>query len=400
MAAKIQERGDKVYVVINHGGRRQARYCGRGKAAAKLARKVADVVNAEIKLGRFSFEVVHEPVERPTAPAFAECAKAWPEWRSTFFKARRPNTERNSAAAIKSFGEFRELPVPMVTREVIREYIKGRKAAGLGDQTIRIYLVTLKSILDYAVEKGHVGQSPMRQGPLWSPGGAAAPDPFDLGELRRLLEAAESIDKRLGLMVRCWAQSGMRSGEIRALRRSDLNLSQGVVRVERTLDHHGRFAPVKTRNSVRTASLLYPTCEPVTSWEPGSTRESRSVLAALAKVTTLDQAAPLFGSLRDATKFMRDTESLKLWAMVLDRSGVRPRVAENLRHSLVSAMLSRGCPPLVLTAQTGHTAAVMFKHYAAFVPGENATCPPPAWGFAGATPRRGDDPLLRRDSIL
>jgi hypothetical protein len=41
----------------------------------------------------------------------------------------------------------------------------------------------------------------------------------------------------------------------------------------------------------------------------------------------------------------------------------------------------------------------MYRHYAAYVE-QAATFPPLVGGHTGANTRRGDDPFLRRDSIL
>lgn len=393
MGAVIQERPDgKFYIIVNHGGRRTARYCGKGKAGAKAAKAAAAIIAGQLAAGDLKV-FKKEPAAAPE-PTFADCAKAWPEWHEKIFRKRRPNTQRNGAAAIRSFAAFKDLPISKVTSAVLQDYIAARRGV-LADQTMRVYLTSAKGVLDYAVARGFIPVNPMRLGPLWRPEGGSEADPFSPEELNRILEAAAALSPALALMLRCWAQSGMRSGEIRGLRRSDLDLVRGEVRVERTLDHHGLFAEPKTKGSVRTASIIYPTCESVADWRPGCTTESRSVLAALAKIVPLNPDAPLFGSLKHPERHMRDTESLNLWDQVIQKSGVRRRHAENLRHSLVSGMLSRGCPPLMLTAQTGHSAQVMFRYYAAFISQTppTATQAPPVGGegwSSGYLGRAGD----------
>ncbi len=47
------------------------------------------------------------------------------------------------------------------------------------------------------------------------------PDPFTQLELGALVTAAEAITPAWGLLVRSWAQSGMRSGELRGLQWQD-----------------------------------------------------------------------------------------------------------------------------------------------------------------------------------
>lgn len=49
-----------------------------------------------------------------------------------------------------------------------------------------------------------------------------------------LVAAAESLAPAWGLMLRVWAQSGMRSGELRGLQPQDLDPRTGVVSIQRT----------------------------------------------------------------------------------------------------------------------------------------------------------------------
>jgi integrase len=151
------------------------------------------------------------------------------------------------------------------------------------------------------------------------------------------------------------------------------------VKVERTLTH-GRLGPAKTLRSRRTASLLYPLVEPTADWGP--TTESRSVLDRLARVVPLNPDAPLFGSIANPGHPMQELELWRWWSRVLTQAKVRPRTPENLRHTFVSILLSRGAPLLLVAAQAGHTPAVMLVHYSKWLPTAPAT---PAISQPGAT---------------
>ena len=84
-------------------------------------------------------------------------------------------------------------------------------------------------------------------------------DPFTTAELRAMLSAASSIGPDVATMLRLWAQSGMRAGEVLGLQRHDLDLDKGSALVRRTWSRH-RLGPTKT-GLVRTVSVLHPIAE-------------------------------------------------------------------------------------------------------------------------------------------
>lgn len=394
MGVKVQRRGDLWYVSVNHKGKRTARSCGTGKVGKKAAEQAAVLIAGRLAAGDSS--ILEERSEPEAVPTFKALAEKWPTWYVGLYGDRRFNTMRNHAAAINAFlPTFGSWPVTRVTRKAIQDFIIANRGR-LADSTLRVYTVALKAVLDYAVEMGHVAANPMRGGaPLWKPTKAdSKPDPFNHDELNAIIEAAEALSPAFGLMVRVWAQSGPRSGEIRGLRRRDLDVANGAVRIERTLTH-GRTGDPKTNGSRRTASIVFPTAENVQHWHP--TPASRSVLDRLMKVVPLDPDAPLFPSLKEPRRPLHEYELEDLWDRVIAAAKVRRRTPETLRHSFVSTLLSRGAPPLLVANQTGHSASVMFRYYAAFIAQPSATPaqpqPQPVSGVVPASPR-GDGPKL------
>jgi integrase len=287
---------------------------------------------------------------------------------------------------------FGERPVNTVTRSDVQDFIASRRAVGgsvrgkaIADSTLKMNLPGLRLIFDYAVEKGWLASNPMRGVRLWRPmPRVEEPDPFTRKELAAIVAASESISAPLGVMLQCWAQSGMRSGEIRGLQHGDWTPDTGEVTIRRTRSHQ-RTGPPKTLQSARPAMLTHPVCEPVSAWQPSATAASWSVLERLSRVRPLDDHAPLFPSLADPTQPMEERQLHRLWRRVLLRAKVRARPPETLRRSFVSGMLSRGAPLLLVARQTGHSPVVLLKHYARWLPQEQP----------GATPAQ---PVRRRPS--
>jgi integrase len=367
------------WVFIHHAGQRRARRVGTGKRGKQLAEAVAIKIQARLLDGDVS-DLAAPPPPQPKAMTFAQVAEAWGPWYQGLYPTRF-NTRRNYGSALRAhlIPHFGAWPITAVTRAEVQKLIAVKRGRVV-DATLRTYLVTLRLVLDYAVERGDIAANPMRGGRLWRPEQKGdEPDPFDQEELAAIVASAEDLSPLFGLMIRAWAQSGMRSGELRGLRRGDLDPLRGEVKVERTLTH-GRLGPAKTLRSRRTASLLYPLVEPTADWGP--TMESRSVLDRLARVVPLNPDAPLFGSIANPGHPMQELELWRWWSRVLTQAKVRPRTPENLRHTFVSILLSRGAPLLLVAAQAGHTPAVMLVHYSKWLPTAPAT---PAISQPGAT---------------
>ena len=380
MGVTIREKpaGSAVWwVFIHHAGQRRARRVGTGKRGKQLAEAVAIKIKARLLDGDVS-DLAAPPPPQPKAMTFAQVAEAWGPWYQGLYPTRF-NTRRNHDSAIRVhlIPHFGAWPITAVTRAEVQKLITVKRGR-VADAALRTYLVTLRLVLDYAVERGDIASNPMRGGRLWRPEQKGdEPDPFDQEELAALVAAAEDLSPPFGLMIRAWAQSGMRSGELRGLRRGDLDPLRGEVKVERTLTH-GRLGPAKTLRSRRTASLLYPVVEPTADWGP--TTASRSVLDRLARVVPLNPDTPLFGSIANPGYPMQEPELWRWWNRALTQAKVRPRPPENLRHTFVSILLSRGAPLLLVAAQAGHSPSVMLKHYGKWIPQPDATPAQPAAG--------------------
>ena len=311
-----------------------------------------------------------------TVPTFTKVADAWLEWYPTLFALREPTqANRSHFVKVHLIPFFGEMPITEITRASIQDFIATKRAPGgsvrgkaLADSTLKMNLPCLRLILDYAVEKGWIATNPMRGVKLWRPTPMTMePDPFTLRELQAIVTTAEEISSPFALMLRAWAQSGMRSGEIRGLQYGDFDPSTGKVVIQRTRSGK-RVGPPKTGRSRREASLTYPVCEETAAWQVGATEESRSVVERLTRVAALDATCPIFGSPSDPTQPMDERELHRLWRRTLIRAKVRPRPPEVLRHTCISTLLSRGAPLLQVAQQTGHSPLVLLKFYAKWLP--------------------------------
>jgi integrase len=287
MAVKVKHHRGAYWIFIDYQGQRKARRVGEGRAGKQAAELAAAKIAARLADG--GPLVVATP---PVAPSFEQAAQEWLERYQSLFAVRRStlaNREHFITRHLVPFFAGRQ--ASEITTEMVEDFIGAKRAVGgskrgkaLADNTIKVNLPTLRMILDYCVRRRWLPANPLRGEPLWRPTPKSEqPDPFTQAELAALVTAAESLAPAWGLMLRVWAQSGMRSGELRGLQHQDLDPRTGMVSIQRTRTQ-GATGPAKTARSVRRASLTHPTCEATAAWQPGSTPESLAVLSRLAQL--------------------------------------------------------------------------------------------------------------------
>jgi integrase len=250
----------------------------------------------------------------------------------------------------------------------------------LSESSLRTGLATLRLILQQAVRANHLRANPMEGlGRFKRTGGDENVDPFTGAEVRAILDAAHRLKPDLAVMLRLWAQTGMRAGEASGLQWQDVDLEAGTALVRRTWSRQ-RLGPTKT-GIIRSVSLLHPTTEATAEWRPGVTLESRAILTGLRRLTvrSLEPSAFVFGG---GTVPVHSMELHRDWKRVLAAAKVRYRSPEQLRHTFASTMLSRNAPLLYVQKAGGwRSASVLLRVYSRWVP-EDIT---PAVGQPSAT---------------
>ena len=374
MGVRVREKpkGSRVWwLFINHRGQRRAKRVGDRKAAELAATQI------RAKLAEGDTAVLAAAASIASrVPTFDDVAREWLA-RYPVLHAIRPGTAEN----YRSFTErhlrphFGALPIDRVTPEAIETFIETKRlpggsmlrGKGLSDASLKVGLQTLYLILRWALRRKLIMSSPWDLVEWSSAPRVEHVDPYTPGELRAILQAAEAIDRDLATMLRVWAQTGARAGEVMGLHPEDVDLERGTVLIRRTWSRM-RSGPTKTGRE-REVSVLHPVAEDTLEWRPGA-GDSRSVLAGLRGLTVqpLDPTAFLF-TRRGAPWTTQALSSA--WRRVLARARVRYRNPEQLRHTLASVLLSRGAPLLYVQRVGGwRSANVLLTVYARWMPSE------------------------------
>lgn len=253
----------------------------------------------------------------------------------------KPSTQQDKASILKhhltpSFGKKR---LTDITYASIQDYAAG-KAMKLSKKTVNNHLTVLRRLLVVAKKRGLIQAVPEIE---W----LKAPDPefdfLDFEEAERLLAAAEQGEWRTMILVAL--RTGMRQGEILALRWEDVDLGKGQLSVRRSV-----------------------TREIITTPKSGKSRDiplGDEVLAAL------KAHRHLRGQLVFCTDYGRMLKKNEvkhpLWRATR-KAGLRRIGWHTLRHTFASHLAMRGVPLKAVQELMGHATMEMTMRYAHLSP--------------------------------
>lgn len=175
-------------------------------------------------------------------------------------------------------------------------------------------------------------------------------DPFTAAERAQIIAAARPDEWPT---VQFWLETGLRPGELQALRWSRVDTKAATARIDLN-QVAGKEKGPKTEAGIRQMELTAP------------------ALAALEAQKMISLAANdhVFVNPRTGKAWTTDAQLRKsLWVPLLERSGVRYRNPYQVRHTYASAQLTAGANPWWLAEQLGHVDVQMvFQTYGKFIP--------------------------------
>lgn len=252
-------------------------------------------------------------------------------------------------------------PISKLRPEHIQDMQQAILKAGKSPRTAQLARIVLRRALQQAVEWGQLPKNPVdrvkppRQERQNEGVRALTPE-----QLAAFIEAAKR--ERLHALFILAATTGMRQGELLALRWQDVDLASGILRVNQTMkvvlekDSHGNkherwtFGQTKTIASRRTIVLPEVAVAALRKWKAEQNQEKLLLGDAEAweypdLVFTTAIGTPLSPNNIRKRDFRR----------ILEAAGL-PRIRfHDLRHSAVTFMLSKGIKPEVVQEIVGHS---------------------------------------------
>jgi integrase len=236
------------------------------------------------------------------------------------------STRDNDRSVIRSLilPTFQNARLSAIEPAHIRTWIGGLVAAGYSPSTVRRAYTLLQLAFNLAVEDGRLARSPCRRIAL--PKIEQSEKRFlSIEEVEHL---AETIRPRYRAFVLAGAYTGLRPGELAALRTDRLDLQRRQLRVEE---------PIKTPAAHRTVSFPPFLAEELTTHLNTYPGDDRLVFT-----------APEGGPLR-LRLFRR-----RFWYPAVRASVGEPMRPHDLRHTHVALLIATGEDPYVISQRLGH----------------------------------------------
>lgn len=230
-----------------------------------------------------------------------------------------------------------------------RFFYRERLDSGLAPATVHKIHAVLHKALKAAVSDGLI--------PRNAAAGVKLPriateeiDPLGPEESRRLLESAAETSDRLGALYVLALNTGMRQGELLALKWDDVDLERGMLRVRRTLTRTGgsyTLGEPKTKKSRRTIRLTTAAVEAL------RTHLSRQ-LEEMEGLGSLYQPGGLVFATETGTIINPSNLRNRSFKPLLQRARLRQVRFHDLRHTCATLLLSKNINPKVVSEMLGH----------------------------------------------
>lgn len=250
---------------------------------------------------------------------------------------------------------FGSQAIERITADELAAYMAAKGAEGLSAKTVANHLNFTHGMFAFALKRGWVAANPVAA--VDRPRATGA-DPdiryLDPGEVEALLRAVPDdllgpTDRALYLTA---TMTGLRQGELVALRWQDVDWVAGLVRVRRNYTR-GRFGTPKTRRSSRAVPMADRLAAELERHFQRSRYQADEDLVF---------CHPELGRPYDASK------SRKRFKDAVAAAGLRPVRFHDLRHTFGTGMAAAGAPLRAIQEWMGHRDIQTTQVYADYAP--------------------------------
>lgn len=187
------------------------------------------------------------------------------QWQATVVPMYKPSTQKNHRHILSKhlMPRFGEKAVADVTRQEIQAYVAHLAQAGYAPKSIDHMHDVLSAVLRTAVKWGHLPENPARGVDLPTLKTVKAKWALTVTQGAALLNAMPPLART---MVGLALMTGLRRGEVFALRWKSVNLAEGHLTVDEAV-YEGAFGTPKTSAGVRRVPLSEATVTLLTEWK-------------------------------------------------------------------------------------------------------------------------------------
>ncbi len=360
MSVKVRKRNNAWWVFVTYHGRRKAKKVGTREAAEKVKRQI----EARLALGDFGF------LDERKEPTFAQYAEQWLKQHAEI--SCKPSTVARYRDILRlyllpTFGTAR---LGQITRTMVKMFLSKMATGGrLSRSSLRLMLCTLGGIFSHAIDDELVANNPAAKLGKFTKTGKPNRQATALTrpEANRLLQAAKEYCPQHYALFLTALRSGLRRGELVALRWGDIQFGDGEADSNRHIlvQHNyvqGRFTSPKGKRNRRVDLSKQLRRELLTS------RDTRLFAAFQAGQTSIteDLVFPSeAGAVLDPGNLVR-----RHFLPCVEKAGLRRIRFHDLRHSFGSLLIRDGAPLPYVKEQMGHSSIqITVDVYGHLIPG-------------------------------
>jgi integrase len=353
MGVSVREKpkGSGIYwVFITHQGKRKSKKIGNDE---KLALGVAEKIKARLVLGELNVEKINS-----SAPTFKRCAELWLSLPHDWKESTRENYQDN--LRIHIYPVFGKMPIDGISRKEIKAFFSELYAKGLNLNTLKVIRAPLSGVFSFAVESEHIESNPLRDLKLNYKKKKFEIDPLTEAESLLLLDQAKIFQNGIYYpAILCALRTGMRIGEIQALKWNDIDFDKRQIEVRRSYRQY-RMTDTKNHKHRRVDMTLH-LAETLMAHRTSQKRE------ALKKGKPFSEF--VFTGIRD--EMLNRISFQNALNRCAEKAQLRYIRTHSLRHSYATIRLMKGHNVGDVSYQLGHSSIkITYDVYAHWIPGQ------------------------------
>jgi integrase len=242
-----------------------------------------------------------------------------------------------NAHLIPTFGDTQ---LRLITRASVQSFISAKTQSDLSWKTVKLIRTAFGTIIEAAVMQDLLTDNPVRKTKLPRRGPIVEKTPIEPERLKKLIQALPQPSHSIALLL---ASTGMRIGELLALRWRDVDLKAGKVQIRQTV-YEGVLDDPKTKRSRRTIPL------------------GKQGIAILARYSAsgADPEALVFATGK-GTPLSRRNLLNRQFKPTCERLGLRGVSWHWLRHATATLSNSAGTPLGTIQELLGHSSSQLTR---------------------------------------
>jgi len=350
---KIKGKGQPWWVFISHNGKRTSRKVGSKDAAVKVAQKL----EAQLKLGEFGFEK-----EKPI-PTFGDYAKLWIQ--NTVPATCKPSTAKDYRDILDNhvYSVFKNVRVDEITRGKVRDFLLSKINDGYAKSTVAHFRNVVSGVLGKALDDevipanpalnvGKISQRNDKKGDI---------NPLTAKELKILLDTVKKHYPDHYVLFLLLAQTGMRIGEAIALQWGDIDFNGRFIEVKRSLVR-GQISTPKSGKS-RRVDMSKQLAAALKDYRHQSKKKGLSL--------GIGGAPEFIFTNKRGNPIDKDSWRRRVFVKALEKAGIRRIRIHDLRHTYATLRISKGDNIADVSNQLGHhSVKLTMDVYYHWIPGK------------------------------